>query len=174
MLGERVSLRKVSNRLVVSTRRKRKPGKVTDKLQAAQERFQEATQYARRQIAKPEAKALYTKGITRKGQSAFVIAVSDYLKAPRVSVMEPVRYNGSAGSVILIKAIDDFMVTKVEVTLRDAAGAVIEEGEARLGDLNDHQWEYTTKVDHPVVAGTTIRAVAYDRPGNTGTAEMVL
>jgi len=89
MLGGIVSIRKVGGRVVVTNRPKRKLNKPTDKQEAFQEKFQDAVQYASRQIARADSKALYATGITTRKRSAYVVAVSDYLSAPNVRSIDP-------------------------------------------------------------------------------------
>jgi hypothetical protein len=117
---------------------------------------------------------LYTSGITGKKHSAYLVAMNDYLIAPTVESIDTRSYRGAKGDVIVVKAIDDFMVTKVKIVVTNAAGVVIEEGEAGPDVMRTNQWEYKATAANPTLAGTKIRAVAYDRPGNTGTAEIVL
>jgi len=73
-----------------------------------------------------------------------------------------------------VKATDDFMVTKVKIVITNAAGAIIEQGEAAQDANKSDQWEYKATIANSPLAGTKILAVAYDRPGNKGTGEVVL
>src|SRR5260221_2057731 len=174
MLGEVVSVRKVVRRVVVKNRPKRKMGKLSDKMATVQEKFLEASRYADRQIAKANSRALYATGITTKKRNAYVVAVTDYLSAPKVSSIETIDYHGAIGNPIVVHATDDFMVTKVKIVITNAAGEVIEQGEAGPDAEEVNLWEYKATAANPILTGTKIRAVAYDRPGNTGTAEIVL
>jgi hypothetical protein len=72
-----------------------------------------------------------------------------------------------------VKATDDFMVTKVKVIITNATGAIIEEGEALPDAMKSNQWEYKATAANPTLVGTKILAVAYNRPGNTGSAQVV-
>ena len=174
MLGETVSVRKVGGRIVVKNRPKRKVGKPSEKAMGFQEKFQEAAQYASRQIAEAESRALYTTGITSRKRSAYIVAVSDFLNAPRVRSIDTIDYHGAIGDTIVVNAVDDFMVTKVKVVVINSAGAVIEQGEAGPDVMKANHWGYKATAVNPTLAGTKIRAIAYDRPGNTGIAEIVL
>jgi hypothetical protein len=132
MLGESVTVRKVRGKVVVKNRPKRRLGSPTpgSKLDEARARFLEATQYARQQISLAESKELYAKRVTHKKRSAFTVAMTDYLLAPKVHSIDTVDYHGAIGDTITVKATDDFMVTKVKVIITNATGAIIEEGEA--------------------------------------------
>jgi hypothetical protein len=174
MVGDTVVFRTVRGKLQMANVPGKRTGKASQKQAAVQRKFQEAAQYAKRQISQPEFNTLYTSGITGKKHSAYLVAMNDYLIAPTVDSIDALSYRGAKGDVIVIKAIDDFMVTKVKIVVTNAAGVVIEEGEAGPDLTRTNQWGYKATAANPTLAGTKIRAVAYDRPGNTGTAEIVL
>jgi len=174
MLGESVSVRKVGSRVVVKNRPPKKVGKPSEKQETAQEKFQDAAQYARQQVAVPESKALYTTGLTTKKRTPYIVAMTDYLSAPKVRSIDPINYRGTVGDAIVVNAKDDFMVTKVKITITSAAGVLVEEGDAGPDTTKSNQWAYKATAANPTLTGTTIKAVAYDRPGNTGTAQVVL
>lgn len=173
MLSSSVTVRKVRGQVVVTNRAKRQP-KPTDKQLEAQKKFLEASQYATQQIKLADSKALYTTGITPTKGSAYMVAVSDYLNPPTVEWIDAIDYRGAAGDVIMVKAVDDFMVTRVKVVILDAEGAELESGDAGPDALRLNQWLYKAQVLNPALAGTTIRAIAYDRPGNSKTLDKVL
>jgi len=174
MLGESVSVRKLNGRVVLTNRPKRRMLNSTDKQTAVREKFLEASQYANRQMQLEDARALYAEGITKRKASAYVVALCDYLTAPVVKSIDTLSYRGAIGDKLVIKAVDDFKVTKVKIVITNAAGAIIEEGEAQPDAEKANLWEYEARVGNPTLVGTKIQAVAYDRPGNTGTAEIVL
>ena len=60
------------------------------------------------------------------------------------------------------------------MVITDAEGAILDEGEAGTEAQQVNRWEYKVKDANPTLSCTTVLAVAYDRPGNTGTAEVVL
>lgn len=177
MLGESVILRNVRNQTVVKTRPKQRlsrEGKDNNKQDAARQRFGEAIQWARLQLASPESRALYLKGITDKKRTAFVVALTDYLNAPEVSIFNVRGYRGNAGDLIVVKASDDFEVTSVEVEIRDPSGGIIEAGDATRDTSRINLWQYRATVANATLTGTKIRVFAYDRPGNSSEAEIVL
>jgi hypothetical protein len=174
MLGGIVSVRKVGGRVVVTNRPKRKLSNPTDKQVAIQEKFQEAAQYASRQIAVEESRAMYAAGITTRKRNAYIVAVSDYLSAPKLRSIDTIDYHGAVGDPIVVLAKDDFMVTKVKIVITNAAGAIIEQGDAGPDAMKADHWGYKATAANPTLTGTKIQAIAYDRPGNVGTAELVL
>lgn len=173
LLSSSITVRKVRGQVVVTNRARPRPAP-TDKQSVVQGKFLEASQYANQQLEIEESKALYTSGITSKKASAYVVAMSDYLNPPTVEWIDATDYRGVAGDPILVKAVDDFMVTRVKVIILDAQGAALESGDAGPDALRVNQWLYKAQVSNPALAGTTIRAIAYDRPGNTMTLDKVL
>lgn len=176
LLAESVSVRQRRGKLIITNQAKAKPKKVkaTPKLIAQRGRFKEASQYAQRQYQDEASKALYRKGIKGKHESVYTAAMRDFITAPRVDTINPDDYRGAIGDLLEIDAVDDFMVTKVKVVISDSAGAVIEQGEAREHPMRPNRWQYTAVVANPARTGTRITATAFDRPGNMGTAEIVL
>jgi hypothetical protein len=135
------------------------------------ERFQEATMYAKLCMQKPETKALYETGITENKNAANRVAVSDYLNAPKVHYIRTFAYKGNIGDTIMIKATDDFMVTKVEVEIVTPDGKTLEKGQAVRNARRAHMWRYTATMKNENVVGTKIKVTAEDRPGNKACAE---
>lgn len=174
MLSNKVRLRTVSNRIELVKPGKRKERPLTPNQESHRETFQRAARYASRQIKDGESRALYAKGINDKKRTAFQVAVSDSIVAPKVNLIDANHYNGSVGSTIEVKAVDDFMVTKVMVTIRSADGSLIEEGEAKQDQDNFISWLYTATVANPSEVGSTIQASAFDRPGNVTSLTKVL
>ncbi len=174
MLGERVTVRKVNNRVVVVNRPKRKLGPPSDKQEVVQQKFLQAASYAKGQTADAVSRAEYATGITAKKPSAFVVAVSDYLNAPRVNLIKTRDYDGTVGSVIVIDATDDFKVIRVKVIILGRNGKMLEEGDAVQDAKKSHIWKYTATVANLSVAGSKISATAFDTPENETTLEVVL
>ncbi len=164
MLGDTMVFRKVRGKMQMANRPA--PSKNRSQKQSAVKlRFQEAAQYAVQQLAQRESRALYEGGITAQKHSAHVVAVSDYLNAPIVHYIEADDYLGNPGDTILVKATDDFKVTAVKIAIKDSEGNILEKGEASPhSDIN--VWAYTATSANPSLKGTTIEAIAFDRPGN--------
>jgi hypothetical protein len=174
LLGENVSVRKKGKKVVVTNRPTEKEIPLTEGQVAANERFQEAGLYASAQIKKTDKKSLYEKGINAKKTTAFLVALSDYLIAPKVRQIDAMEYAGNVGDAIVVHAKDDFMVTSVKVTITDSDGKVIEKGEAVQDADKFIQWKYTATVANPSLGGTSIKASAFDNAGNIGSAEKAL
>lgn len=172
MLGDTVVFRKVRGKMQMANRPSF-TNAPTEKQSAVKLRFQEAAQYAKQQLAEKESCLLYESGITDQKHTAHVVAMSDYLKAPKVHYIETEDYQGNVGDTILIKATDDFRVVTVKVSIIDKDGNPLEKGEASPGE-GINVWKYTASVANNSLEGTTIKAIAFDRPGNKGTREVIL
>lgn len=145
----------------------------TEKQAVKRELFSEAAIYAKGAIGSPDLKKEYEKKAT-PGKNAYNIAFRDYLKPPVVSKIDASNYKGPVGSLIVIKAKDDFRVVEVAVSIHSAAGVLLEEGKAVLDPIRRSLWNYTSAQNNAVPAGTVISAVAKDIPGNTGLLEITL
>lgn len=174
MLGERVSLRKVNNRLVVINRPKPAPRPLTAGQEAFQKRFKKAAKFAIGQVRDKVTEELYKTGITPSKRSAYLVALNDYLFPPTVSDIDSADYLGNAGDVISIDATDDFKVVRVRVIILDSDGRELERGEAIQYPKKDHIWKYTATVDNPNLSGSTVIATAFDNAENHTTLEKVL
>lgn len=137
-------------------------------------KFQAASQYAKRQLELEDVRELYESGITDKKHTAYLVAVTDYMTAPTVHCIDEARYHGTPGDTIIVKASDDFMVTSVKIAIIGNDGTTLEEGEALLNPRKINRWKYKATVANPPVAGTTIKATAFDLPGNATSLEKTI
>ena len=90
-----------------------------------QSRFQQAAAYAKNAAKVHPIYAQLAKGTVK---SPYNWALSDWFKPPVIHQVE-----GAKGR-IRIRATDNVLVTKVQVTILDAGGKVIETGEAKKGE----------------------------------------
>ncbi|AEW03339.1 hypothetical protein A4D02_04795 [Niastella koreensis] len=152
-----------------------KNAKPTEQQEKVREQFLAASGYATSAIADPKIKAQYQKKAKAKsGITAYNVAFRDFLKAPVVKKTGTEKYNGTTGSQIVITAIDDFRVIEVTVSIKTAAGVLVEEGSAILNPLHRDEWIYTATQNNAALTGSVILATAKDLPGNKGTMETTL
>ena len=137
-------------------------------------RFRRATRYAKAQSNNAEAKAHYAKGICRQRPSAYNVALSDYLNAPVIHYIQPKLYTGDVGSLITIKATDDFRVERVKVTIHTPDGKLLESGDAERNKRKPFMWNYRATVNNAMVSGSVIKVIAKDRPGNKAQGDLVI
>jgi hypothetical protein len=134
------------------------------------ESFAEASAYAAGAMADPVLKKEYQKK-AKDGATAYNIAFRDYMKAPVVKSIDLSKYNGQPGSLIIVKAKDDFRVASVHVSIHTATGVFIESGNAVLNPINRNKWNYTAIEANSNIGGFVIKAEAFDLPGNKGSLE---
>jgi hypothetical protein len=135
---------------------------------AAQERFRKATQYGKLALAQPQTRALYEAAAEEAGLPLFSFIVADYFRAPVVDEVNVDGYSGQTGETIVILAHDNFEVTGVTVSIKEAGGQTVESGTATQNPPDSGQWVYTTTRTVTDISGATITATASDRPGNLG------
>lgn len=173
-LGEELTVRKMKHRVVIKNRPRMKRGAPSAKQEAVLEKFQQAAVYASRQNKLPDAQQFYAKGINKEKRSLYLVALSDYLQAPKVLEVKAEDYLGAVGDLIFVRAIDDFKVVRVRVVIKGRDGKQLEQGDAIPDEQDPNLWRYTATVANPRVEGSTIVATAYDKPRNEGVLEKVL
>jgi hypothetical protein len=113
-------------------------------------RFREAVDYART----AQVQSIYTElAATAPMKTAYNFALSDWWHAPEIHHIERNEER------IRVQATDDVLVTKVQVTIMDEDGKVLEKGEASRGEGD--WWEFAS-----LTQGKTIKAQAWDLPGH--------
>lgn len=137
-----------------------------------QERFKEGSDYSRSVKANPTELAEY-KARAKSGESPLTLALTDYLRAPKVTVVDTAAYKGKKGDLIRIRAVDDFLVKSVKVQVLASDGSLFEEGMATL-QANGMDWLYKGSTDVLDLTGAKIVATAMDKPGNIGVLEKAL
>lgn len=143
----------------------------TSAQKSAQDKFTASIAYAKRAIQEPTLKMAYKLKAARN-QSAFNVAFMDAQTAPKVLSVVTTGYTGAPGGVIVARAIDDFKVNSLKISIRNANDELIEEGAAiaEPGGL----WSYTSTASNPNLSGTKIKATAFDIPENEGFLEVTL
>ncbi len=121
-----------------------------------QQRFREATAYARQAARTNPIYKELAKGTTK---TAYNIALADWFNPPII------RHLRRQDGCILIEATDNVLVAKVLVKIMDAEGQIKEEGAAVL--VKAPLWEYAT-----IQSGKAI-VEAYDLAGNRTTQEIL-
>ena len=137
-VGNQWSFRQRAGRTVLA---KQRAGGLppTAKGLAVQSRFKTSVDYALKAMKDPVTKAAYAAAAPR-GVSAFNFALGDAAQSPVVNQIDSTKYQGAVGDTIEIDATDNFKVTGVVVTIDNAAGALIETGNAVM--LENKNWQY--------------------------------
>lgn len=134
-----------------------------------QGRFKEAAKYAVTALGDSETSEAYREEAKRCGTTARSIAVRDYLNMPQVEDIDLRAFDGRTKGKILVRASDDVAVMRVEVTISDQEGNVLEQGPAEL--LAGKIWKYVSTISVPAGTTVTVGASAFDRPGHSGTLQ---
>ncbi|GAB4379216.1 MAG: hypothetical protein Kow0042_28360 [Calditrichia bacterium] len=171
-LGDQIVIKQWRGGTVLAAAPGPREGEPTAAQRAQHERFQQAIIYGKAQIADPEAKAEYAAkaGETR---SAFNVAVADFFHAPQIDEIDVTGYSGQAGESIRVRVTDDFKVTQVQLSIVNADGSLVEQGEA-VQQANGIDWVYTTTAGNPDISGDKIIVRASDKPGNISEGEHAL
>lgn len=124
---------------------------------------EKALAYARAVEKDPEKTAFYSSQAKRR-QTPFRLALNDAMNAPVIHQVDADEYSGRPGDSIYMKVTDDFRVTGVVVSISNAKGQLVEEGEAIL--LEGDHWVYRATVPHADRHKSMLRAIAFDYSGN--------
>jgi len=172
IFGNQVLLKNRGGRSVMTippyrTSKEPTPGQI-----AVRKRFFDAVSYARTVLQDPEMLAAYT-AKAEKGTSAYIVALTDFLRPPWIDQIDTSAYEGKVGDVILVEAGDDFGLEKVRVHIFDSNGITIEKGEGVLiPRLN--RYVFTATVDVSDLSGVRVMASVFDFPGHTAESSITL
>jgi hypothetical protein len=133
---------------------------------------QQAVVYGRGVMQQPGEKAEYAEKAAGP-ISAFNVAVADFMQAPHIDEIDLTGYRGQAGDPIRVRATDDFKVALVRVSIHNADGTLVEEGDAAQ-QPNKLDWVYTATALNNSTVGDKITVRATDKPGRAGEQEMTL
>lgn len=140
--------------------------------QAINKKFQQAVLYGKAVNADPPTKETYQSAAPR-GQSAYNVAIADFLRAPDIHEIDISGYAGNAGDKIRVKVTDDFRVATVRLSIHNADGSLQEEGDAVL-DTDGGDWVYTATPSNATLSGDKITVTAADIPDNLSTEEKIM
>ncbi len=171
-LGNTIVFRQRGGKTVVAVKPTSTNKEPTEKQKAHHQRFRRGSRYAKQVVQDPSTKAVYQQ-LARGGQSAFNVAMADFMNQPAITALDLGTYTGAKGHVISITAEDDHLVADVQVAIYDQAGTLLEQGPAEL-DGNGVDWVYVTQKANGKPKGTKLVVQASDLPGNTTTREAVL
>lgn len=116
-LGNLLVFRNCGGKTIVSKAPKRKQAEWSEAQEKHRLRFQEAVLYAKNAIANPATKGEY-QAAAEEGETAYNVAVADFLNAPHINEIDVSKYTGQVGSYIQVRAVDDFEVKEVTVTIK--------------------------------------------------------
>ncbi|RZK37641.1 MAG: hypothetical protein EOO90_24735 [Pedobacter sp.] len=74
-------------------------------------------------------------------------------------------YTGSVGDIVLFRIVDTFKIKSVQVSLKDPAGNLLEEGIATQ-QVNKMDWLFETMVVNDPMAGSSFQVTITNTPNN--------
>lgn len=170
-IGDEIVFRQVGNRTMFG-KRPRKRTVLSPGTQAQSDIFKKAVLYAKTKLLDPAIRADYAARAKQAGfKSAYVAALTDYLKDPVINSLETDYYTGAVGDIIWIISLVDFKIQHMTVTVYLPNGTVLETG---VAVLEEGRWKYVTTQANAVLAGTKVVALAKDLPGKQTTLEKVM
>jgi hypothetical protein len=160
-LGEDLIFRQVGNRAFfvkkpVHTKKTATPAQTSNR-----HNFAEAQNYARTMLLNPELGEWYS--IVAKVNSlknTHRAAANDFLTKPEIESINTKGYKGNVGDVIHIKPKTFLKIARIDVTIYDADGAILESGQAIKNELN---FKYCATLPNAHVDGSKIVLVTHDR-----------
>jgi hypothetical protein len=174
LLGKELVFREWEGKTIVAKAPKGRSGDPTPAQALILDKFLLASRYAKAIKASTDqsmAQAYAT--VLRPRQNVYSRAVEDFMTSPDVKGIDTANYRGAGGDPIVTRAVDDFRVTAVRIEIRSASGILLEAGNAVQND-NGLDWTYIAIQVNNLLAGTKIKAIATDVPGNKGTLEVTL
>lgn len=171
-VGDLLVFHQRGDKTYVSTAPEHKDRELSDAQKSHLKLFQEAILYGKGVISDPVMKDAYQDAATGN-QTAFNVAVADFLHAPQIDEVDVSLYTGKVGDRIRVKATDDFKVAQVTVAIFNPDNALVEEGMATGPDKYGY-WVYTTTVSNDNLRGDKLVIRAFDLPGHHTESEQLM
>ncbi|MDR1887285.1 MAG: hypothetical protein LBQ70_05150 [Prevotellaceae bacterium] len=172
-IGDLLVFRQVDGKTVVS-KIPEQSKTVSENQKKTRKRFQQAAIYAKAATAKSsESKEIYDAAAKKKKSIPYRVAVADFFNAPDIHHVDVSHYTGAPGDVIRIEVSDDTAVKSVKVTIINADGSLVEEGDAQV-DVSGYVWKYTAVQTNDSLEGDKIVITASDFPENITREEQIL
>jgi hypothetical protein len=164
-LGDLLVFRTRGSETIVAAKPQKREGEPSEAEKAHRQFFQEATIFAKSIKGDPELLAAYQEAGKKDGTSAYLVAVADFLRAPHIDEIDITGYHGEPNGTIRVRAIDDFKVAQVSVTIKTGDGTVVESGIAAPAP-NGLDWIFGATQTNPSLNGTMIIVRVSDIPGH--------
>ncbi|MCE5331056.1 MAG: hypothetical protein LLF95_02825 [Bacteroidales bacterium] len=171
-VGDLIVFRNRNGKTIVASKPKERTGELSPAQKEHHKLFQQAVIYAKSALVNPETKEAY-KEAADEGESAYNVAVADFMNAPDIDEIDLSKYTGKIGDTMTITVTDDFKVAEVSVTIFNEDGTEVEHGLAQSG-LGGLQWLYTATAANSSLVGDKIIVRAYDLPHNKTEEERVI
>ena len=144
----------------------------TENQEKIRERFRTGASWAKDILKNPDLYELYL-AKARDGKTPYTVALTDYLRPPKILLIDTANYSGAEGDEVIVSAVDDVKVMQVEVAITGANGVQVEKGVCTRSQFGNF-WTYVATAVVETTAGLTITAWATDIPGNKAAAHITL
>ncbi len=162
-LNEHIVIKQRNGKPVLCFYPQGKKVKWTENQKIHRQRFKDATAYAKQVMKNPDRLAFY-RTYEQDGINAANLAIRDYMHEPEINSIDIRKSRKTDQYLIRVHATDNFIITKVDIALRDLSGKFILATDA-------NQFRHTTlwllKIDIEQLCQVhTIRVRAHDYTGN--------
>ncbi|MFA0962409.1 hypothetical protein AB9P05_11455 [Roseivirga sp. BDSF3-8] len=164
MAMKSIVYRQRGGKTIVSGRPAKSSKPPTEKQLRHRERFAKASDYAKMAMVHPILSAVYAAEADAMN-SAYTMALKDYMKGPEISGLWLKDFHGRAGDKVGVYAEDNIGITSLKVSMVNEAGELLETGEAKEVVKNGY-YEYTLRADLPTETRIRIEVEAGDLAGN--------
>jgi hypothetical protein len=121
-----------------------------------------------------EVKAAYKEWGKRLNKPPYALFNKNYASSPVVESIDVSKYGGQPGQTISIRVVDLFQVARVEVTVRQLGGEVVERGLAARSQTDLRDWIYQTTAALTPPIDLVVEAAAVNWPGKQGSRPAVV
>ena len=128
-------------------------------------RFRDATVQAHKAMADPELRAFYQKK-AKKGQTAWNVAISDFMLRPVINEIDLHNYHGRKGDTVTVRAHDKYGVAAVLVFIYNGLGVEVESGMATMMFNGRLEYVYEATADNTRLSGGRVEVRVADNAGN--------
>ena len=129
--------------------------------QANRKLFSDAQNFASLALEDPQQSEWYSIVAKVNGlKTAQLAAIRDYMLKPEIENVDLKNYNGNIADRITIKPKMLLKIQRIEVSIYNATGALVESGWARKHEL---QWRYEATAVNSSVEASRIVLIAYDK-----------
>lgn len=163
-IGKKLYQRVVNGKTIVQKCPERKKIKVGPDMPVNNKRFHFAAKWANAIRKNKEVAAQY-EAVAKGTNSAYTMAVKDYMTQPVIRSVSSDNYHGRPGERIEIHIDNVIRVKAVKVTIENPDGSVLENDLASPGRFAA-EWHYTTHQYNPHLSGTTLCIEAWDLPNH--------
>ena len=131
-----------------------------------QARFAECAHRAEALLTDPAAYAFYAAIAREKDSTAQIVALTDFLVLPSFKPLNLSKYQGRVGDEIILRAVDDIGLTRVDVKITAQDGTPIEQGQAMEDGIRAGYWTYVATQPVALGADIFIEVTGVDHAGN--------